>query len=119
VSRRHEFPGTASPHAPYLGKASGHSHDPRPVGQRDEVSSFFEERGRLWTPAEREANRVEWNAMVERACADLDDGDKRPSDVEAAIWRELDRLKEAGEPVPRPASLKWALKLTERRRRDD
>jgi hypothetical protein len=44
-----EFPGTSNPHAPYLGKASGHSHDPRPVGQRDEEGQRrFEEQVARW-----------------------------------------------------------------------
>jgi hypothetical protein len=63
-----------------------------------------------------------WTALVERASATVPYADRIPvrdvvsgfsvvPEVDAAIEREVERLEEAGEPVPTPTSIKWAQKL--------
>lgn len=55
---------------------------------------------------EREA----WNSLVQRARATLG-MEPDPSENDAAIEREIDALRKAGKPIPRPTSHKWVLKL--------
>jgi len=58
-----------------------------------------------------------WNALTTRACANLDRDNMadtvevRGEEIDALIECEIERLIEAGEPVPKPPVLKWAKKL--------
>lgn len=75
------------------------------------------------TYKERQARAVDdWNAIVERAKATVSDADRVPvfdsnlghstvPAIDAAIEREVERMQEAGEPLPESIPKKWSQKL--------
>jgi hypothetical protein len=59
---------------------------------------------------QRDAHVDDWNALVQRATADLGP-DRERGEADALIEAEVERLRREGQPVPTPASVKWRNKL--------
>jgi len=97
----------------------------RPVC-RDEIATItrtLDAEGVRDTRAEQDANRAAWDALVARARASVPQelredavldprtGSKTVPAVDAAIEAEVEQLRRAGEPVPRPTSEKWQRRI--------